>query len=116
MKCNHDCFNCIYPDCIEDGLTAEEVKAANERDKQADVVLSDDYRTRWAQLNPERNRANKRRHYQNNKERYKKQHRAYYQAHKEELNRKRMELYYANREYELARQKERRRKKAEKVS
>jgi hypothetical protein len=27
MKCNHDCFNCQYPDCIEDDLTTDDYKS-----------------------------------------------------------------------------------------
>jgi len=106
MICDRDCFHCQYSDCVNDDLTAEELKLSNIRDKKSDVTLSDDYRTRWAQLNPVRNRENKQNHYQNNKDRYKLQHQIYYQLHKEELNRKRKERYEVNREYELGRQKE----------
>jgi hypothetical protein len=111
MKCPyinptiHQCENCPLPDCINDVVTPEEHKASIERDKKADIILSDDARKRWAQLNPERNRENKHRHYLKNKERYLEQHKLYHQQHREELNRKRKEKYQANREYELARQK-----------
>jgi hypothetical protein len=100
-----DCLNCQYPDCINDKLTFEEMKEADERDKTANIILSNDPRIRWAQLNPERNQENKHRHYLKNKEKYNKKDKAYHQLHREELNRKRRERYRANREYELARQK-----------
>lgn len=111
MKCNMDCLNCIHPDCINDELTLEEMKDANLRDKSATVILSDDPRIRWAQLNPDRNRSNKHRHYEENKETYLNRHKAYHQQHRDELNQKRREKYQANREYELARQKAHRMKK-----
>jgi hypothetical protein len=81
------------------------MKESELRDKSTDIVLSDDPRIRWAQLNPERNRTNKHRHYEQNKERYLNNHKSYHKQHREELNRKRKERYQANREYELARQK-----------
>ena len=30
--CNRDCFNCPFPDCIVDGVNAQEYRAARERD------------------------------------------------------------------------------------
>lgn len=109
MKCDMKCFDCKFEDCINDDLTVEEMKTSAIIDKQinqSEKPLSEDYRTRWAQLNSRRNKANKKRHYQQNKDKYKVQHQSYYQKHKEELNRKRREQYYSNREYELARQRE----------
>ena len=32
-KCNHDCFNCPFDDCINDVLTSKERKEIAERDK-----------------------------------------------------------------------------------
>ena len=32
-KCNHDCFNCILPDCKVNTMTKEERKATKERDE-----------------------------------------------------------------------------------
>lgn len=33
-KCNHDCFNCIFSDCIVDEISSEERAEIKERDKQ----------------------------------------------------------------------------------
>ena len=33
-KCNHDCFNCQYPDCVIETISPEERKEINERDKR----------------------------------------------------------------------------------
>ena len=39
MNCNHDCFNCPYPDCIEDEITDEEVELSEMRDgKVAEII------------------------------------------------------------------------------
>lgn len=32
LSCNHDCFNCLYDDCIMNGISSEERKAINMRD------------------------------------------------------------------------------------
>lgn len=32
-KCNRDCFNCIFDDCIMENITSEEREEAKERDK-----------------------------------------------------------------------------------
>ena len=33
-KCNRDCFNCAYDDCIVDNMSSEERTEAKERDKK----------------------------------------------------------------------------------
>lgn len=33
-KCNHDCFNCIFDDCIVETISSEERAEIRERDKQ----------------------------------------------------------------------------------
>lgn len=32
--CNHDCFNCPYPDCIVDGMTAEEYRESSRIERE----------------------------------------------------------------------------------
>lgn len=32
--CNHDCFNCQYPDCINDEITLDEYREIAERDAE----------------------------------------------------------------------------------
>lgn len=34
MKCNRDCFHCIYSDCIVNNMTESEREASRERDKK----------------------------------------------------------------------------------
>lgn len=35
VSCNRDCFNCHYPDCIVDGIFADEEKQSSWRDERA---------------------------------------------------------------------------------
>lgn len=35
QRCDRDCENCKFPDCIMDDVTEEELVAANRRDKDA---------------------------------------------------------------------------------
>ena len=32
--CNRDCFRCVHPDCILDGMNAEEYRESRERNKE----------------------------------------------------------------------------------
>lgn len=33
-RCNHDCFNCIYDDCIIEKMSSAERKEVKERDRR----------------------------------------------------------------------------------
>ena len=33
VKCNHDCFNCTFEDCIDDVLTKTERMESSQRDR-----------------------------------------------------------------------------------
>lgn len=46
-KCNHDCFNCKFDDCINDSLTTTEIIECNQRDislKEYGYVLQGKHR------------------------------------------------------------------------
>jgi hypothetical protein len=106
-------MSCTLPDCVNDDISVDEMKLSNQLDNEADIVLSDDPRIRWVQLNPERNRKNKHNHYMKNKDRYQKQRKEYHSTHSEELKEKRKEYYQKNIEYRRAWQREYVRKKRE---
>lgn len=69
--CNEDCFNCIYDDCINDGLLRKKAPSAPR-------LLSTDPKNVQRRLN-----------YAKNRERYLAQKRAHYAEHKEEICAKR---------------------------
>ena len=95
MGCNRDCFRCPHDDCIEDGITEEEVQAAEERDERIlrerrdkqraymqdyyqanrDRLLQMSRERYWAE--PELCRAKSREYYRRNAERIKARVRAY---------------------------------------
>lgn len=117
-KCNHDCFNCPFPDCIEDDISLEEWNEATERDWQAKAEqaelesLRDGKKKKQCSLSEaaaERQRVMKWWRYHNDPE-YRKavqaQCKKYYEAHREEWL-KWLHLYQQTHKDEIrARQKE----------
>lgn len=106
--CNHDCFNCPYPDvpseCLEMPLTLEEIRAAAEvamRSEAKRAQWRDHYaRNReqilarqkaWRTNNLERVREYRRAYYRANPKPIQEANRRYRLRHREELNRKRVE-------------------------
>lgn len=79
-KCNGDCFNCPFPDCI---LSYGEAVSDPER------------RQAYHETHLEQERARDRRYYEEHKEERKAYGRAYHAAHKEEINAKRRAKYQA---------------------
>lgn len=71
MVCNRDCFNCIYPDCIDDSDEKPYVKQSI--NKSIDTRSKTYYKAYREQ----------------NKERLKESHKKWYEAHKEEIAEKR---------------------------
>lgn len=110
MICNRDCQHCEFEDCIEDESTAEEMRLSDNRDKQVNIILSDDYRIRWVQRNKERNRLNKQKYYIEHKEQLRERQNIYYQEHHAELMKKAKERYQKNIEYRRQWQREYRKK------
>lgn len=88
MKCNRDCFNCQYSDCVVDSITADELRASNKRDKKA--MYSEK-----KQHELDMHRIRNKRWYEKNKEARRQKCKEYYHSHKEEAHnyyRKRREL------------------------
>ena len=103
--CNHDCFNCPYPDvpdeCLEAPLTSEEIRAAAEVTGQSEAKRAQqrDYyaqnrericakRRERHKADPEKARAYRRAYYRANPEPIRETNRRYRLRHREELNRK----------------------------
>ena len=38
-KCDRDCFNCKFSDCIVNGILSEDRKEIRERDKRYDIAV-----------------------------------------------------------------------------
>lgn len=106
--CNHDCFNCPYPDvppeCLEAPLTPEEIRAAAEVAIQPEAKRAQrrDYYAQnreqilarqkaWRANNLEKLREYRRAYYRANPEPIREANRRYRLRHREELNRKRAE-------------------------
>lgn len=97
MKCNHDCLHCLYPDCIDDEITDEELLAVDALDTGL------------------REKILHHRYYMNHREEWKAYSRKYKDMHRDECNRKHREYYQKNREQQCARQRAYgKRKRAEK--
>lgn len=73
MKCNKDCFNCTYKDCINDSFTSEELS----KDSMPEELTEEQLHAR--RLSRERNKR-------------------YSESHREELRKKSLDNYHANRE------------------
>lgn len=111
--CNHDCFNCPYPDvpdeCLEAPPTPEEIRASAEvtmrseakRAQQHDYYAQNQERIRAKRrarhkADPEKARAYRRAYYRANPEPIRETNRRYRLRHREELNRKRAEKRQQN--------------------
>lgn len=119
VSCNKDCFNCLYSDCIVDGVFADEEEQSSWRDERAillkveadiDFFRSKDKKTRKKQSwfseaersknyykeNKELVLAKKRKYYIQNKESVSDAHKKWRESHKAEISE-------YNRKYYLAR-------------
>lgn len=77
-SCNEDCFNCIYPDCIFDGLGRETKKGRAPKAAVPEGELTKD-------------QIRSRKYYAAHREEQKAKKYAYYLEHREELNAKKRE-------------------------
>lgn len=118
--CDRDCFNCVYEDCIDNGMDSDELRQSVVRDRtfarrtpQQKKDHARHMRYREARLAASKAWAKKNRAYCTAYLRkYRKEHpgqaaewqRNYYAAHREEILAKRKDYYQANREKILARQ------------
>ena len=123
MKCNRDCFNCPYPDCIVDDITDEERDNLDQIDREilktvTDKTLSEKARRHeyylahkdlilqrskeWREKNPEKRRKQAREWYRKNKNTdkqkkkqlsRKKYYKQYYRLHRDEILEKRKKHY-----------------------
>ena len=93
--CNKDCFNCPFPDCINDEMDHEDYIAAAARDKE---LRSTPKSKKVA--------AQKKAYYEANREKVAAQQKAYYEANREKVAAQKKAYYEANREKLFQRQRE----------
>ena len=127
--CSHDCFNCLFDDCIcgdddVDDMTALEIAEAEERDRrteryncEADYAEGDRdaakarkrraYRRAYYQRHRETELAKRKAKRDENREAHNAKNNAYHNANAEEINRRRREKYARNREHEQAKRRKR---------
>ena len=101
LSCNHDCFNCPYPDvpdeCLSDSLTYDEYKESDRLDSEIRYERK---------TNKEKKRiARQKVCREANKEKVAARHKAYYEANKEKVAARHKAWYEANREKVAAQQK-----------
>jgi hypothetical protein len=115
IVCNSDCFNCPYPDCINDELSLEEYKEDINPQEIPDSVKKARARAnRYAKKNRVANRERSIKHYYANKEKYNQQAAEWQRENRERTNAMARERYHKNIEYRRQYQREyRARKKAE---
>lgn len=116
MICNLDCFNCPYPDCINDDLSLEEYREdINPIEVPREVRMARERANRYARKNRQANRERSIKHYYANKKKYNEQATQWAKENRERINALARERYH--RDIERSRQYQRdyrARKKAEK--
>lgn len=82
MKCNKDCLNCQYPDCVNDEFTLAEYDAINSRDVQVKTKGGD---LSYYQRHREEILTRQRMHRQENKEKVAARKKRYNETHREAI-------------------------------
>ena len=102
-KCDRNCFECRYEDCISNRASYEELKAGRELEREAqraqELMRDDlDWRRRWELNNPKRAAENKHRHYMRNKEAYNERNRRNYHQNRDKCLARQKEYYQENKD------------------
>ena len=103
--CSHDCFNCLYADCVcgdddIDDMTALEIAEAEARDRRTERYNCEaDYpREATDSIKAHKRRAYRRTYYYRHRDAEIQKRREKYAANREEINAARREYYLRNRE------------------
>jgi hypothetical protein len=116
VKCNGDCENCVYDDCI---ASTKEILEMDSKDKGHYTGLGnyDELSTdqKYYVRNREKYIARAKKYYADNKEKKKEYNRKYYQKHKEEMIARALSWQKENWFKEKERQREKARKKRETI-
>ena len=106
MVCNRDCFNCPFPDCINDVDTQEDIDAAERREQKI--------KDGWCRA--ERIARRQKEYRDEHREKAIESSRKYYATHKDHVKKKHAEWYQKNKERILAQQKAYRAANKDKIS
>ena len=100
--CDRDCFHCKFPDCINDGMEAEDYAQSKELDRELTQTRKQKkkaaYWRTYHEANREKLAAQKRAYYKANREKVAAQQRAYREANREKLAAYQRAYRKANRE------------------
>lgn len=95
VSCNLDCFNCPYPDCVNDDLSLEEYREdINPQEMPENVRKERERKNRWARKNRQANRERSIKHYHANKGKYKEQATEWQRENRERTNALARERYH----------------------
>ena len=105
MKCDYNCANCKFDDCINDELTAEEyAEDVVGAEIPRNVLLARERANRYARKHREENRQRSIEHYYQNKEKYNDQVKQYAKDNKGRIAANKRKRYQANIEVEREKQ------------
>jgi len=118
MKCNHDCFNCQFDDCVNDDLSLADYQEDDLlKEVPKSVKMARIRANKYAENHREENRVRSINHYRQNKKKYNNQSKQYAKDNPERIAAAARERYHNNIEYRRQYQRNyRERKKAERVS
>ena len=83
--CDHNCFECPFPDCIAEDMTAEERKESIARDRDTNITPERKKRRAYREANREKIADQKRAYREANREKIADQQRAYREANREKI-------------------------------
>ena len=116
MRCDFDCFNCKYDDCINDTLTISDIEISDQLDRDAlNGSLSDkrkrhrDSNLKYYYRNKDNINAKQAKYRAENREAYNARSAKHYDAHKEDYRARKMARYYENHEENKRKSRERQR-------
>ncbi len=107
--CNKDCFNCPYPDCINDQMDHEDYIEASKRDKELRSTPKSKklaaQKKAYREANREKVAAQQKAYREANREKVAAQQKAYREANREKVAAQKKAYYEANREKVAAQKK-----------
>ena len=121
MICNHDCFSCPFPDCINDSLRYEDYKEIDEIEKTIKAERAGikgkkvaAQRKAYREANREKVAAQRKAYREANREKVAAQQKAWYEANRDRVAAQKKAWYEANKDRVLDQQKRYRKRRRDK--